>query len=271
MKRILVLFALGLFLVGVGTLLRWTLFLDVERFRDHLGEKATASAPGDFFADLARRTHRGDGPCLRYVDRDAIPTGELARAADEAEAAGVLAEVPPLFPLFLRWAQETDAPHHSTDEAEELLLATSAHVHGIDRLVLALNFGRVLRSARMRNQTTLSRLVSEAEHKATVPLREKLHTLWQRHPLALSPAGVVRLVPELKRRVTVLHMGQIALAAAKWRAAHGVLPARLEDLPLAGDDLKDGWHREIRYERAADAARLVSEEAGHARIEQEVR
>jgi hypothetical protein len=271
MKRILVLFALGLVLAAAGALLRWTVFLDIEKFRDDLAWKAATGATGDFYAEMARRTHRGEGPCLRYVDRESILAEELARTADDAERSGVAAEVTPLFPLFLRWAQETDAPHHAADESEELLAATREHVHGLDRFLLALNFSRVLRSTRMRDQASMSRLVGEAERKVTPPLREQLHALWQRHPLALSIGGAIRLAPELKRRVTAAHMEHIAAAASKWRAAHGALPDRLEDLHLPGDDLKDGWYRDIRYERSGDGARLVSDEAGHPRIEHELR
>jgi len=271
MKRILIWGTVGLVVAAGGALLRWTAFLDIEKFRDDLAWKAATGAPGDFYGEMARRTHRGEGPCLRYVDRGAIAEEELARTADDAEAASVADQVTPLFPLFLRWAEEKDAPHHQGDEAEELLSATREHVHGLDRLVLALNFGRVLRSTRMRDQAALSRLIGEAERKVSPPLREKLHGLWERHPLALSLGGAIRLAPELKRRVTAAHMEHIAAAALKWRAAHGTLPDRLDDLHLAGEDLKDGWSRDIQYERSGDGARLVSVEAGHPRIERELR
>ena len=261
----------GLVLAAGGALLRFTVFLDVEQFREDLGWKAATSAPADFLFQMARRTHRGDGPCLRYIDREAITDEELDRTANDIEAAGVAAEVTPLFGLFLRFAQETDAPHHQSDESEEWLSATRERIGGLDRLVLALNSGRVLRAMRARDQAAMSRVVGDAERKVTPPVREKLHALWQRHPLALSVAGAIRLAPELKRRVTAAHMEHIAQAAQKWRALHGALPERLADLHVAGDDLKDGWSRDIQYERTGDGARLVSAEAGHPRIERELR
>jgi hypothetical protein len=271
MKRIVILGLVGLVLAAGGALLRWTVFLDIEQFRDDLGVKAATGAPAHFLGEQARRFHRGDGPCLRYIESDAVSQEDLDRTADEAEAAGVAADVMPLFALFLRWAQEADAPHHASDEAEEWLTSVRERVHGLDRLVLALNFGRVLRSLRAEHEAAALRVIGEAERKVTPPLREKLHALWLKHPVLLSVPGSIRLRPELKRRVTAARMEHIAQAALKWRSAHGAWPDRLSDLRLAGDDLKDGWSRDIQYERKGDGARLVSEEGEHPRIERELR
>jgi hypothetical protein len=267
MKRILLLALLALVLMAAGALLRWTVFLDIEQFRDDVGITAASSAPAHFLGEMAKQTHRGDGPCLRYIDPDTITQEELDRTANDAEAAGVAADVMPLFPLFLRWAQETDGPHHATDESEEWLLQARERIHGIDKLVLRLNFKRVLRSMRVREQAAVSHLVGDAERKATPPLREKLHALWLEHPVALSVPGAIRLDPELKQRVTTARMERIAAAASQWKAAHGRWPERLSDLALPTDDLKDGWSRDIQF----DGARLFSEEGRHPRIERELR
>ena len=271
MKRIVILGLVGLVLAAGGALLRWTVFLDIEQFRDDLGVKAATGAPAHFLSEQARRFHRGDGPCLRYIETDALAQEDLDRTADDAEAAGVAGDVMPLFALFLRWAQETDAPHHASDEAEEWLMSVRERVHGLDRLVLALNYGRVLSSLRAQQVSAALRVIGEAERKVTPPVREKLHALWLKHPVVLSVPGSIRLRPELKRRVTAAHMEHIAEAALKWRSAHGTLPDRLSDLHLASDELKDGWSRDIQYERTGAGARLVSEEGEHPRIERELR
>src|SRR5215471_9154068 len=113
MKRILLFCAVFALLTVGGAILRWTVFLDVERFRDDIGAKAVA--PEDFYREMARRFHRGDGTCLRYIDRASISDQELDQTVQEAETLGVSSQLKPLFPLFLRWAQEQDAPHHATD------------------------------------------------------------------------------------------------------------------------------------------------------------
>jgi hypothetical protein len=275
MKRTLGFAALALVLLGAGLLLRWTVFLDLDRFRETVSAQAALVSSGDFYQEMARRTHRGDGPCLRYVDRAALGDEELGKAADEAEASGLAEQIAPFFPLFLRWAEERDAPHHARDEAEELLDATRERIHGINRVILSLQFGRLLRRARATNQATLSRLVAEAERKAAAAdpaLRARLRALWEHHPLACSLAGAIRMAPELKRRLTVARMDRIARAAAAFRAAHGQLPDRLEDLPVPPADLRDGWYRDIQYERTGQGARLFS--VGHPdgpRIERELR
>ena len=198
MKRILLFCVVFVLLAVGGALLRWTVFLDVERFRDDIGVKVASVAPADFYREMPRRFHRGDGPCLRYIDRAAISDQELDQTMQEADTFGVTAQLKSLFPLFLRWSQEADAPHHGTDEAEELLMATRERLGGLDRFVLALNYEKVLRSARMREAAAMSRLVGEAERNAEPATRGKLHLLWEHHPLVLSVAGMMRLGPRLK-------------------------------------------------------------------------
>jgi hypothetical protein len=107
----------------------------------------------------------------------------------------------PLFPLFLRWSEEADAPHHGTDEAEELLSASRDRLGGLDRFILMLNFGKVLRYTRARNLATMSRLVGKAELEADPATRGKLHLLWEHHPLALSVAGLSRLGSRIQPEV----------------------------------------------------------------------
>jgi hypothetical protein len=198
MKRILLFCAMFALLTVGGALLRWTVFLDVERFRDDIGAKAATVGSAEFYREMPRRFHRGDGPCLRYIDQSAISDEELDKTVSEADTLGVTSQLKPLFPLFLRWSQETDAPHHATDQAEELLLVTREHLGGLDRFVLALNYQKVLRAARMREAGAMSRLIGEAERNAEPATRGKLHLLWEHHPLALSVAGVFRLGPRLR-------------------------------------------------------------------------
>ena len=198
MKRILLLCAVFALLGAVGAILRWTVFLDVERFRDDIGVKMASGAPADFYREMPRRFHRGDGPCLRYIDRAAISDEELDQTMQEADTLGLTSQLKSLFPLFLRWSQEADAPHHATDEAEELLVATRERLSGLDRFVLGLNYEKVLRSARMREAGAMSRLVGEAERVADPATRGKLHLLWEHHPLVLSVAGMLRLGPRLR-------------------------------------------------------------------------
>ena len=198
MKRILLYCAMFALLVVGGAVLRFTVFLDVERFRDDIGVKMAGAAPADFYRELPRRFHRGEGPCLRYVDQSAIAQEELDKTLEEADTLGVTAQLKPLFPLFLRWSMEADSPHHDTDQAEELLVATREHLGGLDRWILTLNFSRVLRAARAREAAAMSRLVGGAEREADPATRGKLHLLWDHHPLALSVAGMLRLGPRLR-------------------------------------------------------------------------
>src|SRR5262249_12512910 len=167
-------------LAAVGALARLTLFMDIEKLREDL------PMPAELYDQMAQRTHRGDGPCLRYIPPNAVPAEEWTRTVADARASGVAESLPSLSPLFLRWAEETDAPHHATDQAAEMLAQAREHMHGIDRLVLALNYSRVLRSLRAREQAAKSRSVGEAERKASPDVRARLHALWERHRLALS-------------------------------------------------------------------------------------
>src|SRR5262245_59385137 len=77
MKRILIVAVVGLVLAAGGALLHWTVFLDIEQFRDDLGVKAATGAPAHYLAERARRTHRGEGPCLRYIGTEAISDEEI--------------------------------------------------------------------------------------------------------------------------------------------------------------------------------------------------
>ena len=201
MKRILILCAIFVLLAAGGALLRWTVLLDVERFRDDIAVKVASVAAADFYREMPRRFHRGDGPCLRYVDRASISDQEIDQTLSEADTLGVTAQLRPLFPLFLRWAQEADAPHHATDQAEELLEATRGRLGAVDRFVLALNYGRVLRSARAQEAAAMSRLVGRAEREADPATHGKLHLLWEHHPLALTVAGMLRMSTRLEAEV----------------------------------------------------------------------
>src|SRR5262245_43048592 len=98
-------------LAAIGALARLTLFLDIEKFREDL------PMPADLYGQMAQRTHRGDGPCLRYIAPGAVPAEEWTRTVADAEASGVAESLVPLWPLFLRWAEEADAPHHASDQA----------------------------------------------------------------------------------------------------------------------------------------------------------
>jgi len=48
-------------------------------------------------------------------------------------------------------------------------------------------------------------------------VRDRMHALWQRHPVTLSLAGATGLFAELKRRVTLARMDKIAAAATTLR------------------------------------------------------
>lgn len=263
---------LGALVLGAAAVVVYARFvLDPERYARETMMNALLDAKleelDQLNRDLARQTHRGPGPCLRYPERGSIPEGELEKLAEEVTANGLADDLHLLFGQFRQWEAEAEQGMHELGQAEETLDALRERMDFWNRLIYALARDRVTRAAMdlAATQEAELRKRAQAVMAAYPPERSaQVRALWERCPQCLALPAIVRLLDQVKRVVTRTRLDRLTARLLVWAKREGDFPEDIRSLnPTDADDTPDadsidGWQREFEYERIAGGVRVTS-------------
>jgi hypothetical protein len=181
--------------------MRYTVFLNLVAYRMELAERV----PHENFmpARMAFVFHHSGGTCLRYPDVSQLTDEEVKQVADEAIAARLGDELGNLNGFFLRWAGEEEQPHHGADEQDEILEQLKRSAGLFDQAILALNGRRMHDEAHADAEAARLQMearATQSQEKLDPTQRAAIRPLWEKHKLACTTFGLVRVTKEIRRR-----------------------------------------------------------------------
>lgn len=195
---------------------------------------------------LAEQFHTGGGYCLRYHEGPPNP-GEVGMTATMLIQAGLTGEdLGGLVGEFYERARTEELAHHPRAEEDEWIEAIAAGSSPLTRAVLPLKRDRLrtLLTQLLKTDVPKRKLLADL----TEPQRKTLDKLWQRNPTLFLVSGLMPLIAKMREFSTRDRLNLIAEELAA-RVKAGAAPATLEELGLDPRDLRDGWDREIEYEK----------------------
>jgi hypothetical protein len=245
-----------LLLAAAAFLLRHTVFLDAEAYRLSLVFSGRLASDEKLESSLPTRFHKGPGACLRYPAKPTDP--EVSAAATALLDAGFApSEVSDVFGVFLEWAEATESPAHALSENDEHWQVTLERLDWKDRLVFGMNkakFQALEKSANPEHQARGKAAFAQLPEAK----KQMLRTIWEKHPNALTLSGLVRVLTEMKRRITVERMDRLVESISAEAKKNGKMPWRLREFAEAGLFIVDGWGTRFDYEVTEKGATLVS-------------
>lgn len=271
---------IGIILIAVAVVaLKYTVFFDAKSYWNELvGHLEVREGQPEFkrgvikidqswYDENVKRFHKGDPPCLRYVNPESIDdkrVDQLAQAVEDGELLEVFEQHGYFNALFYKWRMECTDKAHELGEPEEMLAAVSSGVGWSRRLLIWLNKGKLISLGKEMNQGAASLLKKAAEQQSTLSSQqlEQLRGLWSRFAVETTPLGLLKLTHRLRPRITVARMKHIGRAILSWTGKHASPPQDLRELVnakhLTDEQIKDGWHMDIQLEHQGNVVRLVS-------------
>ncbi|MBW2732702.1 MAG: hypothetical protein JRH20_09950 [Deltaproteobacteria bacterium] len=151
---------IGVILIALAAVsLKYTVFFDAKSYWNELvGSLEVRNGQPEFkrgiieidqswFDENVKRFHKGDPPCLRYVNPESIDEkrmNQLARAVEDSGLLEVFEQHGYFNALFYKWRVEHADKAHELGEPEEMLAAVTSRVGWSRRLLIWLNRGKLL-------------------------------------------------------------------------------------------------------------------------------
>lgn len=250
----------GAVLAGVGGLFAAVRFTPL--FDGYLDRGANAEPPS--FEAMARRFHRGDGVCLRYLEGSSADDPAVTQMAERLWKAGISArEFGAAVMLALEWSREREAAAHALAEADEWYLVLTERLSPSAKLLLRIKGGDALRE-KLEQMTGVAIEERIAEGRAafeqlSADEQRALKDAWTERPETFAISNALVGLETLRRHETEARLDALATAARADFAAHGVLPERIEHITGATQEgLLDAWDQPLSYERIWGGVKLTS-------------
>ncbi|MGA9524047.1 MAG: hypothetical protein WBV82_21480 [Myxococcaceae bacterium] len=252
-RNLLILF-ISLGLLGALAAVRFTVVLNAP---------AARGKDVDSTEEMARRFHRGDGVCLRYLEGE-IPDEDVDALTEVLLEAGVTPdELSAAVGLMKQWGTEREATMHALPEVDEWYEVLTEDMTPTARLLLWIKGEELLRE-NIEKATSFTPAVDPEDQTTwaqTAEVRRAvLRAQWERRPDVFAiGGGAIQLIEQLNRRITVQRLDVLVTAIRAHVRERGALPASLSELGISDESaLLDGWHKPFEVDRIPGGLRVFS-------------
>ena len=202
---------------------------------------------------MAARFHRGEGPCVRYVDHRADPQVIRTTAVDLAAAGLTHQQVTDSFGRFLQLNQQAEEVAHAQAEIDEWWQVLTEHQDPLVKLGLGLGrrqFESVLTvpTAKVVADGTASFDALSARQQAELTLAFKAHRE------AFTVASVVAIVSSMKRPEAEKQVARVLSIIEQT----GALPDSLDALSLTDEMMVDPWGTPLEFHKLDRSVSVTS-------------